>query len=453
MDARDRVLQFASLRLRAADRLATAWVGVQNLIFEEFPLGTISDHIKRRRSHEVLRSMDRVMENAAKRYYEFILDEYHKAMILERANARGLLGRIGVIEKADIVVPYGRYGINNPIAQAAHQRNRFRLIRQVTDEQRRTLHSIMDNKLFWGRNPVDAARAMRGSLGLTAYQNQLVDNYKDELLRGSGRALQRKLRDGRFDRTALRAAQGEPIPYEKVNRMTARYRQRWIKHRAETIGRTEALRAINEGKDGMWEDLVEQGIIQPSEYRRHWVVTQDGRLRDSHEAMPDLNEGGRRVGEAFVSGEGNLLMRPGDPSAPPSDTVNCRCTLVYQPASQTAPMKQMELEGLDLPGPMKGVPVDARLALAEVTNRHVPRKMPTRSHIGSILTEVGQEGLFTLGYAGQRLNEARMLHRGPDMRVLDELMSLGGLSTVTGRAADELLPGVYDADGRYSPGS
>lgn len=57
---------------------------------------------------------------------------------------------------------------------------------------------------------------------------------------------------------------------------------------------------------------------------QEWNTMEDDRVRDSH----DETEGQvRPFGEPFETGDGNLLMFPGDPDGPPEDTENCRCFL------------------------------------------------------------------------------------------------------------------------------
>jgi uncharacterized protein with gpF-like domain len=88
--------------------------------------------------------------------------------------------------------------------------------------------------------------------------------------------------------------------------------------RADAIARTETHGAANYGSN---EAAKETGLP----LRREWLSAQDERTRESH-AEAD----GQIVGmdDAFTVGSSSL-MYPGDPSAPPEEVVNCRCTLGY----------------------------------------------------------------------------------------------------------------------------
>ena len=206
--------------------------------------------------------------------------------------------------------------------------NRLRLVREWTDNQRVLANRVITQGVEEGLNPVDVARNFRANTGLTAYQHQTVENYRRSLERahlGDSDALGRRLRDARFDPTVRSAAlRREPLTQAQIDRMVTRYRERAIKHRAETIGRTEALRSVNAGNQDALLEGVDGGAVAAHELIRIWIAAQDERTRDDH-----ADAHGQEVGleEPFLVG-GEQLMYPGDPSASAEQTVRCRCTFV-----------------------------------------------------------------------------------------------------------------------------
>ena len=90
------------------------------------------------------------------------------------------------------------------------------------------------------------------------------------------------------------------------------------RYSADAIARTEIHGAANYGSN---EAARETGLP----LKREWLAAEDERTRESH-AEAD----GQIVGqdEPFQVGD-SLMMYPGDPSAPPEEVVNCRCTLGY----------------------------------------------------------------------------------------------------------------------------
>lgn len=94
--------------------------------------------------------------------------------------------------------------------------------------------------------------------------------------------------------------------------------------RATTIARTEATRIANGGElnaNVVRADALGTGDVAQKE----WVSTHDARTRPSH-----VEADGQIVGlqESFTVG-GFPLLHPGDPSGPPEETVNCRCTIAF----------------------------------------------------------------------------------------------------------------------------
>ena len=85
--------------------------------------------------------------------------------------------------------------------------------------------------------------------------------------------------------------------------------------RATRIARTETVGAMNEGE---YQTAVVSGVMQSKE----WLTQGDNRVRDTHEALDGVRI---PIGKAFANG----AQHPGDRNAGPSETINCRCTLLF----------------------------------------------------------------------------------------------------------------------------
>lgn len=217
------------------------------------------------------------------------------------------------------------FNIVNERAVQYLQTSRLNLIAEFTDQQRLATREVLVDGATRGVNPREQARAFRESIGLTGQQQRAVNNYRQLLFNvaaGDREALTRELRDGRFDGTirgALRRK--EPLRLSQIERMTDRYRQRTLKLRAETIARTEALRAIHAAQYEVFQQALENGVVRPQELEKEWVTSLDGRERASH-----AQANGQRVSQdrPFIVG-GAELRYPGDPLAPGREVINCRC--------------------------------------------------------------------------------------------------------------------------------
>lgn len=202
--------------------------------------------------------------------------------------------------------------------------NRLRIVGDIAAEQEAVIRRALEDGTRAGLNPRETARSIRNSIGLTDTQEQAVRNYRSMLERGDAEALQRELRDRRYDRMTQRAVAGEPLTPAQLDRMTERYRARYLRYRSEVIARTESLRATHQGTEEAFNELAEGGAVNGRTMVSEWFATGGGRTRDSHRAMHGQT---RPFGEPFVSGLGNKLRFPGDPQAPIADTAQCRCSV------------------------------------------------------------------------------------------------------------------------------
>lgn len=204
------------------------------------------------------------------------------------------------------------------------QQNRLQFVQEFSAEQRRATRAAITEGTREGVNPREMARRFRGSIGLTERQEQAVSNYRRLLREGSSEANRRRLRDKRFDSTVRRAARGEiKLTEEQIDKMVGRYREKYLRYRSEVIARTEALRAVNQGTEEMYQQAFDSGELDPQEVTRKWITAQDERVRSSHSLLHGTT---RKPNEPFETGLASL-MHPGDPAAPPEETVQCRCAL------------------------------------------------------------------------------------------------------------------------------
>lgn len=228
-------------------------------------------------------------------------------------------------EGMDVMVAINQ---TNPRAVRALERTAFRLGQEMTADVRGVVTEVVRDGLEHGRNPRVMARAFRNSIGLTARQVRHVANYRRYLETLDRQALERELRDARHDRTVERAIrEGKPLTRAQVDKMVARYQKNYLAYRAETIARTEAIGALHAGQEEGWQQAIDAGALAAEDLEAEWRTRIDGRQRDSHRAM---NGQKRKFGEAFLSGDGNLLRYPHDPNAPLSEVADCRCRRIVR---------------------------------------------------------------------------------------------------------------------------
>lgn len=228
-----------------------------------------------------------------------------------------------------------QFNIRNPAAERWLSEHSSRLIKEILDDQRSMIRGYLTDGLAKGVNPRTSAldlvgrigasgRREGGVIGLTTSQSEWVRNYAAELASDNPRAaLARTLRDKRFDRAVIAAAEsGEPIPAGLLSKMIDAYENRALRYRAETIARTETMASLHEAQQQAMEQAVASGAISRTDVTFIWRTAADERVRPAHQVMDGQTVA---MGEMFVDGDGNRLEFPGDPNAPIETIANCRC--------------------------------------------------------------------------------------------------------------------------------
>lgn len=215
----------------------------------------------------------------------------------------------------------------NPIAAAAMRQERLEFIREFTDAQRAATREALATAMGEGAGAEEASRSFRDSIGLTQRQLQAVANYRRLLETGSAEALQRDLRDRRYDASVRGAVEsGEPLDASQIDSMVERYRQRMLMYRAENIARTDAGRVYARGREEALRQTLDQTGIDTGQVERRWLATRDSRTRDTHRLMNGQVVNG--LDTPFQSPSGAMIRYPRDPNAPAAETINCRCVVV-----------------------------------------------------------------------------------------------------------------------------
>jgi hypothetical protein len=243
---------------------------------------------------------------------------FQEAAIAEAAVLAGELGRLA----PRVAISFDP---TDPAAADLMRRASLEFIREFSDRQREAVRLAITEELLRGGGPASMARAFRDAIGLTAYQEGVVRRYRRLLEEGSREALSRELRDKRFDSTvrrATRAKNPEPLGQAQIDRMVERYREKMLRSRAETIAQTEGVRVTAEARDEAFRQAARNSGLDLDLVDEIWNSTRDGRTRETHRAM---NRQVRPFGVPFDSPSGAQLRYPGDPAAPASETINCRC--------------------------------------------------------------------------------------------------------------------------------
>lgn len=249
---------------------------------------------------------------------------------LDDALSAGMYATITVIPPIALLNPDYVPDLYNPYTIAQIRDYKLGLIKNLSSTTKEAMRQSLTSDLMEGRNPLITARDFKNMIGLTPNQEKAVRNYRKYLETLDPQALQRALRDKRYDRTIINAiASREGIPADKIDTMVNRYRERYIKYRSQVIARTESLRAISIGNEMSVQQLIANGDLDYMGVKKYWHYTHDNRVRHSHTQIPGLNSKGRYLDESFVT-PGGPLRFPRDPRGSGDNTIQCRCTVRYK---------------------------------------------------------------------------------------------------------------------------
>lgn len=290
--------------------LGKQWIEITDWLREHNQLEDIEERL---RAHDYEAAIKGV-EDAALRFAA----ETHAAFVLSaQRNTEWLDGKV------DSLV---RFDVQNEHAVAAAKTNQFEWVTGWTQEVRETVQQILVRGREKGTNPLDLARDIRDSIGLTPQQEAAVASYREALEQQDwSNALGRELSNGHSDRTIAAARDaGRALTKAQIDTAVARYRDNMQTSRAETISRTESLRAIHEGQQEGFRQAIARGDVDADELIHEWHHALVGRFsRPDHVKMDGVQV---QFGQDFELPDGVRMKFPGDPRGGAKHNANCRCT-------------------------------------------------------------------------------------------------------------------------------
>lgn len=201
-------------------------------------------------------------------------------------------------------------------------------VNSMIDQSRRLARDMTVNGM--GRR--DVAKRIRDSIGLTNPQQSYVDRMRMRLESGDASELRailkgQTLRDKRYDPAIKRAIAnieaGKPsgISARKIEEMTAAYKRKMIRKRAEDVAKAEAEQYQETAK---YEAAKQRGGVIRKTWRhsRIWL-----RARPDHVGLNGESVLG--IDTPFSVG-GTLMQYAHDPAGGARHNANCRCRTTYK---------------------------------------------------------------------------------------------------------------------------
>lgn len=215
----------------------------------------------------------------------------------------------------------------NPESTIFIEQYDFNLIREVGGTTKEAVRRVTLEAFQEGGSPIQQARRIKDSIGLTRSQGKLIQNFRAQLEQQTNRPDGRSLTSANNRRLTLpdkRLATQQVLnggmSQTQIDQLVERYQKRLISLRAETIARTETARASSAGQQNLWNQAESQGLLDKDKVRRMWIFTPDELVRESHVQITSLNPDGVGLNEMFVTPFGPVFSNPAEP--------NCRCSVI-----------------------------------------------------------------------------------------------------------------------------
>ena len=169
------------------------------------------------------------------------------------------------------------------------------LIRGIGEETRQAIRAMLVQNMQAGRSWRSLVPEMQQMIGVTVRQADAL--------------------------VALRTRLGDSgMQQARIDQLIAQKTRAYIRLRARTISRHESLLAANSGQHLLLQQMVSDGVMDPTQYKRFVVITPDERLCAICRGIKAQNAQGVGLLQPFQTPTGSQMFPPFH--------VTCRCTSV-----------------------------------------------------------------------------------------------------------------------------
>jgi hypothetical protein len=173
-------------------------------------------------------------------------------------------------------------------------------VRDIGEGTRQAIRAIVRRQFTEGRSVTQVMADLEREVGLTVRQTEAVE------------ALRQRLN-------------AEGVTPGEVTRQVDVAARKAVQLRVENISRSESISAASAGQDLLWKQAEAQGLLDPAQFKRFWIVTSDRRTCPICRDIPGRNADGVGLYEPFQTALGPIQH----PAAHPS----CRCAVSLREVS------------------------------------------------------------------------------------------------------------------------
>jgi hypothetical protein len=200
----------------------------------------------------------------------------------------------------------------------------IKLAAGLTESTKAGVRAVIARTMAENTETSQMVKEIRQLIGLTEEQAQAVMNFRRQLeaRKNLGFTPVDERRLTPIEQAMVRRHMADGfLSTKQIDDMVERYFQSMLNKRATDIALTEALNAVNNGQQELWEQSLDQGVFDDDKLRKHWFDMGDGRVRPTHKVIAGMNPGGVRIRSMFSTPHG-MVMGPGTSNP---GFVRCRC--------------------------------------------------------------------------------------------------------------------------------
>jgi hypothetical protein len=206
------------------------------------------------------------------------------------------------------------------------QEDAAQMAREIVASTKAGLQAIITRVIAETLDTATRIKEIQQLIGLTADQATAVLNFRRQLetrqLLGFTNPADRRL--SALDQTLIRQhMQNGTLTTEQIDSMVGRYFESLLNKRATDIANTEAMNAVNNGQQLLWEQGLDEGVFSDNNIRKFWITAGDEKVRALHRVIPGMNPGGVKIRSMFITPYG-LVSGPGSRTG---GFINCRCSV------------------------------------------------------------------------------------------------------------------------------
>ena len=188
----------------------------------------------------------------------------------------------------------------------------------LNDIQKQLFTYVVNEGWINGESDSTIVNRWQKLVGLTETQARRIQDFRAKLL--NQQRIDRLSQDAGEEITPLKDGEIEALVDQRVSQMIDARADMDARNFISQIDSTGRMAVINQILDDNPEATAEKG----------WRSRRDDRVRRTHTQHEGMDGQWRPLDGYFNSPSGARLFQPHDPSAPISETANCRCFLLYR---------------------------------------------------------------------------------------------------------------------------